>query len=36
MADGTCHAAAATDTAHEGGSGSFALDANGRLDWQAV
>ena len=27
-------AAGATDTGHEGGSGSFALDANGRLDWQ--
>jgi feruloyl esterase len=29
-------AAGATDTGHEGGSGSFALDANGRLDWQSV
>ena len=29
-------AAGATDTGHEGGSGSFALDANGRLDWQAI
>ncbi len=29
-------ASGATDTGHEGGSGSFALDANGRLDWQAI
>src|SRR2546430_12456535 len=29
-------AAGATDTGHEGGSGRFALDANGRLDWQAI
>ncbi len=29
-------ASAATDTGHEGGSGSFALDANGRLNWQLV
>ena len=29
-------AAGATDTGHEGGSGSFALDANGRQDWQAI
>src|SRR5262245_20426863 len=29
-------AAGATDTGHEGGSGSFALDAKGRLDWQAI
>jgi len=29
------YAAGATDTGHEGGSGSFALDANGRLNWQA-
>jgi len=28
--------AGATDTGHEGGSGSFALGANGRQDWQAV
>ncbi|MBC8003690.1 MAG: tannase/feruloyl esterase family alpha/beta hydrolase, partial [Opitutaceae bacterium] len=28
--------AGATDTGHEGGSGSFALDANGRLNWQAI
>jgi hypothetical protein len=25
-----------TDTGHEGGGGSFALDANGRLNWQAI
>jgi hypothetical protein len=30
------YAAAATDTGHEGGSGSFALDANGGLNWQAI
>lgn len=30
------YAAAATDTGHEGGSGSFALGANGRLDWQQI
>ena len=29
-------ATAATDTGHEGGSGSFALGADGRLDWHAV
>jgi hypothetical protein len=29
------YAAGATDTGHEGGSGSFAL-VNGRLDWQAI
>ncbi len=29
-------ASAATDTGHEGGSGSFALDANGRLNWQLI
>ena len=29
-------AAGATDTGHEGGSGSFALDANGRLNWQGI
>src|SRR5688572_9152921 len=28
------YAAGATDTGHEGASGSFALDANGRLNWQ--
>jgi hypothetical protein len=27
------YAAGATDTGHEGGSGSFALDADGRLNW---
>jgi feruloyl esterase len=30
------YAAGATDTGHEGQSGSFALDANGRLDWQGI
>src|SRR5437867_7387620 len=34
MAQG--YAAGATDTGHEGGSGSFALDADGRLNWQAI
>lgn len=29
-------ATAATDGGHEGGSGSFALDASGRLNWQEV
>jgi feruloyl esterase len=29
-------AAGATDTGHEGMSGSFGLDANGRLNWQAI
>ena len=29
-------AAGATDTGHDGGNASFALDANGRLDWQAI
>jgi feruloyl esterase len=29
-------ASAATDTGHEGGSGSFALDENGRLNWQLI
>ncbi len=29
-------AAGATDTGHTGGSASFALDANGKLDWQAI
>lgn len=29
-------ATGATDTGHEGGSGSFALDANGRLNWQLI
>ena len=35
-AGGAGYAAGATDTGHEGGSGSFALDANGRLNWQAI
>lgn len=30
------YAAGATDTGHEGGGGSFALDVNGRLNWQAI
>ena len=30
------YVAGATDTGHEGGSGSFALDAKGRLDWPAI
>ena len=30
------YAAGSTDTGHEGGSGSFALDAKGRLNWQAI
>jgi feruloyl esterase len=30
------YAAGATDTGHEGGSGSFALDANGRLNWHSI
>lgn len=29
-------ASAATDTGHEGGSGSFALDADNRLRWQLI
>jgi feruloyl esterase len=29
-------ATAATDTGHEGGSGSFALSATGRLNWQEI
>lgn len=29
-------AAAATDTGHPGGSGAFALNANGRLNWQEI
>ena len=29
-------AAGATDTGHEGGSGSFALDANGHQNWQGI
>jgi len=30
------YATAATDTGHDGGSATFALGANGRLDWHAV
>jgi hypothetical protein len=30
------YAAGATDTGHTVGNGTFALDANGRLDWQAI
>ncbi|HJZ99954.1 MAG TPA: tannase/feruloyl esterase family alpha/beta hydrolase [Candidatus Solibacter sp.] len=30
------YASGATDTGHAGGSGSFAMDANGKLDWQSV
>jgi feruloyl esterase len=30
------YAAGATDTGHAGASGSFALDANGRLNWQLI
>lgn len=30
------YAAGATDTGHEGGSGSFALDADGRLNWPLI
>ncbi len=30
------YAAGAADTGHEGASGSFALDANGRLNWQLI
>ncbi|MBI4626164.1 MAG: tannase/feruloyl esterase family alpha/beta hydrolase [Verrucomicrobia bacterium] len=30
------YAVGATDTGHEGGGGSFALDANGRLNWQLI
>lgn len=30
------YAAAATDTGHAGGSGSFALDARGRLNWMLI
>ena len=29
-------AAGATDTGHEGGSGTFALGADGKLNWQAI
>src|SRR5262245_15339325 len=30
------YAAGATDTGHEGGSGSFVLGADGRLNWQSI
>jgi len=30
------YASGATDTGHAGGSGSFALSADGRLDWQSI
>ena len=30
------YAAGSTDTGHEGGSGSFALGANGRLNWESI
>jgi len=30
------YAAGSTDTGHEGGSGSFALDTNGRINWQLI
>ena len=30
------YASGATDTGHEGGSGSFAMDASGHLNWQAI
>src|SRR5439155_24878850 len=30
------YVAGSTDTGHEGGSGSFALDANGRLNWMLI
>ncbi len=30
------YASGSTDTGHDGGSGSFALDANGHLNWQAI
>ena len=30
------YVASATDTGHEGGSGSFALDDHGRLNWQLI
>jgi feruloyl esterase len=33
---GQGYAAGSTDTGHEGGSASFALDANGRFDWMAI
>jgi hypothetical protein len=30
------YAVGATDTGHEGGSGSFALDGSGHLNWQSI
>jgi feruloyl esterase len=30
------YASGATDTGHDGGSGSFGLDTNGRLNWQSI
>jgi hypothetical protein len=30
------YASGSTDTGHEGGSGSFALDSSGHLDWQRI
>src|SRR5262249_58138454 len=30
------YAAGATDTGHEGGSGNFALGADGKLNWHAI
>jgi Tannase and feruloyl esterase len=33
---GAGYVAASTDTGHPGGSGSFALDANGRLNWMLI
>jgi feruloyl esterase len=30
------YASGSTDTGHDGGSGSFALDSNGRLNWQLI
>ena len=30
------YASASTDTGHEGGSGGFALDGNGRFQWQVI
>jgi hypothetical protein len=30
------YASGSTDTGHEGGNGSFALDSNGRLNWQLI
>jgi len=33
---GQGYAAGSTDTGHEGASGSFALDANGRLNWLLI